>query len=453
VTTILVPLLAFIPFVLMASLGLPAWFGARFSEKVTVRLCAVACGLGFVISLVTLGLFGMGGFEPELIHLGTWFHVGHYKFDASLLLDSLSLSLTVVAYALLGTIVSFASRYMHRERGHFRFHLLLSVFSTGVLLVILAAGVDTLFIGWELVGLSSALLIAFFHERPMPVKNGLRAFITYRVCDAGLLAAMVWLHHLGQSVDFRPNGTNIWGLDAPPGFSDTLLVGGLLIWGSLAKGAQVPLGGWLPRAMEGPTPSSAIFYGALSVHLSPYLLLRVSPLIQRSLFLSGAVVAIGVLTALHATFVGRVQSDVKSALAHATMAQIGLIFIEIGLGFVTLPILHMVAHSAQRTLQILRAPNVLAEYSQLENAMGHVLPHPGGHFERLFRKDTRRWLYRLAMERGYFDTLLEFGIVANLLRFFRLIDDLDTRWVRWASGKTQNQKMTKATKLASETKS
>jgi NADH-quinone oxidoreductase subunit L len=432
--SILVPLLAFIPVVLMIALGLPAWFGVRFNERWTVRFCVVACTLGFLTSLLVLANFLLTGMKPELVRLGTWFHVGHYEFEASLLLDALSLPLTVMAYTLLGTIASFASRYMHRERGHFRFYFLLSVFATGVMLVILSAGLDTLFIGWELVGLSSALLIAFFHERPMPVTNGLRAFITYRFCDAGLLAAMVWLHHLGQSVDFAPSQNAIWGLEAPEGTMNVLLVGALLVWGTLGKGALIPVGGWLPRAMEGPSPSSAIFYGALSVHLSPYLLLRVSPLIHRSWLLSSLVVAIGLLTALHATFVGRVQADVKGALAHATMAQIGLIFVEIGFGLVTLPILHILAHSAQRSLQILRAPNVLAEYSQLENAMGQVLPHPGGHFERLIPKNSRRWLYRLAIERGYFDSALEFGVIHNLLKLFRTVDGWDRRWVAWVSG-------------------
>lgn len=450
--SVLVPLLAFIPAILMAALGLPAWFGVRFRERWTVRFCIVACTLGFLASLVTLVGFFANGAKPELVHLGTWFHVGHYEFELSLLLDALSLTLTVVAYALLGTIVSFASRYMHRERGHFRFYFLLSVFATGVLFVILSAGLDTLFIGWELVGLSSALLIAFFHERPMPVKNGLRAFITYRACDAGLLAAMVWLHHIGQSVDFMSTETSIWGLKAPPGTLDTLLVGTMLVWGTLGKGAQIPVGGWLPRAMEGPTPSSAIFYGALSVHLSPYLLLRISPLIHRSWLLSSAVIAIGLLTAMHATFVGRVQSDVKGALAHATMAQIGLMFVEIGLGLVTLPILHMAAHAAQRTLQILRAPNVLAEYSQLENAMGQVLPHPGGHFERLLPKNSRIWLYRLAIERGYFDTGLEFGIIHNVLKVFRVVDRWDRRWISWVSGALPAQDGPEGGQLASGSK-
>jgi NADH-quinone oxidoreductase subunit L len=433
--SILVPFLAFVPLGLTAWLGIPAWLGVRFVEKTTVRACAFACALGFALSLLAAVGFFLGGMEPELVHLGTWFQVGHYEFEASLLLDGLSLALTVVAYALLGIIVSFASRYLHRERGHFRFYLLMSVFASGVLLVVLSAGLDTLFIGWELVGLSSALLIAFFHERQMPVQNALRAFITYRVCDAGLLGAMVWLHHLGQSVDFIPNETTkIWGLAAPPGAANVALIGGMLIWGSLGKGAQVPVGGWLPRAMEGPTPSSAIFYGALSVHLSPYLLIRIAPLIHASSLLSILVIAIGLTTALHATFVGRAQADVKTVLAHATMAQIGLIFVEIGAGLVTLPILHMVAHSAQRTLQILRAPNVLAEYSQLENAMGRVVPHPGGHFERLLSKSTRRWLYRLALERGYFDTFLQFAVVGGFVRILRNIDRVDRRFVAWLSG-------------------
>src|SRR5262245_8973669 len=173
----------------------------------------------------------------------------------------------------------------------------------------LAGTIETLFFGWELVGLSSALLVAFFHERPAPVRNGLRVWIVYRVSDAALLLAAVVLHHMAGAGDFdRILGTEPW----PAGrttvtTTEALAVGLLLVVAAVGKSALVPFSGWLPRAMEGPTPSSAVFYGALSVHLGAYLLLRMGPLLDASPTLSAVVLVLGLATAMYAYTVGSVQ--------------------------------------------------------------------------------------------------------------------------------------------------
>src|SRR5262249_6045676 len=151
---------------------------------------------------------------------------------------------------------------------------------------------ESLFAGWELVGLSSALLVAFFQERPAPVRNGLRVWAVYRVSDAALLLAAIALHHLSGEGDFdKLLGAVPW----PDGRATltggpALLVGLLLVVAAAGKSALVPFSGWLPRAMEGPTPSSAVFYGALSVHLGAFLLLRVGPILETSPLLSAVVV-------------------------------------------------------------------------------------------------------------------------------------------------------------------
>lgn len=214
------------------------------------------------------------------------------------------------------------------------------------------------------------------------------------------------------------------------------MVGLLILWASMGKAAQVPFSGWLPRAMEGPTPSSAVFYGALSIHLGPYLLLRAESILQSSWLAASAVIAVGSLTALHATFVGRTQSDIKSALSYASMTQVGLIYVEIGLGFRYLAVAHIVGHAAIRTLQILRSPSLLHDHHHLEQAMGKQLPRTGGHLERLVPDSLQPWLYRVALERGGFDALLKDRIVAPLLRFICRIDRLDQAWVDYLSKPT-----------------
>src|SRR5262249_49203787 len=156
-------------------------------------------------------------------------------------------------------------------------------------------------------------LVAFFQERPAPPRNGLRVWIVYRVSDAALLLAAVVMHHMTGEGDFdRLLGEAPWPHGQVPEFvteTNALVRGLLLLVAAAGKSALVPFSGWLPRAMEGPTPSSAVFYGALSVHLGAFLLLRVSPILEKSIWLSAMVVALGLTTALFAYLAGSVQTD------------------------------------------------------------------------------------------------------------------------------------------------
>ena len=174
--------------------------------------------------------------------------------------------------------------------------------------------------------------------------------------------------------------------------------------------------------MEGPTPSSAIFYGALSVHLGPYLLLRASPLIDAQPVLGVWIALIGLATAVHGTLVGRVQSDIKCALAYASMTQVGVIFIEIGLGFRTLAIVHIVGHAALRCLQFLRAPSVLVDRADDERRAGAPLHRITGHLERRLPRGAQLWLYRGALERGFLDALLRDYLLGPVLSLSRQLD-------------------------------
>ena len=181
---------------------------------------------------------------------------------------------------------------LHAPRaGYNRFFVLYTLFVLGMVATSLAGTIETLFAGWELVGLSSALLVAFFQERRNPARNGLWVWTIYRFSDAALLLAAVAMHHLRGEGDFdRLLGMGLWPEVVPSLTSHQgLLVGMLVLVAAAGKSALVPFSGWLPRAMEGPTPSSAVFYGALSVHLGAFLLLRVSPLLDSSPLLSTVV--------------------------------------------------------------------------------------------------------------------------------------------------------------------
>jgi len=337
---------------------------------------------------------------------------------------------------LIGTIGAFANQYLHREPGYGRFFILYAIFLVGMVVATTAGTIEVLFLGWELVGLSSALLVAYFHEREAPVINGQRVWSVYRVADAAFLIAAVTLHHLTGEGDFsKLMGSDPWphGIAAMTS-QQALFVGALLLIAAAGKSALIPFSGWLPRAMEGPTPSSAVFYGALSVHLGAFLLLRVGPVLNASPLLSAAVVILGVASAIYGVLVGRVQSDVKTALAFASLTQVGIITAEIGLGFRYIALIHIIGHACLRTLQLVRAPTLLHDYHLLENAIGDHLHAEPSTWERLIPSRLRVAVYRLAIERGYLDALIDEFITGPFVRIFRMCDALERRWTDFLSG-------------------
>jgi NAD(P)H-quinone oxidoreductase subunit 5 len=190
--------------------------------------------------------------------------------------------------------------------------------------------------------------------------------------------------------------------------------------------------------MEGPTPSSAVFYGALSVHLGAFLLLRVSPILEASGWLSAAVVALGLATALYAYVAGSVQTDIKSSLAFASLVQVGLIVAEVGLGLRYVALVHLLGNACLRTLQFLRAPTLLHDYHLLENALGEHLPRSRGPLG-LAPGRLRDWLYRFALERGYLDALLTDYVAAPFVGLFRAFDALERRWTDFLTGRASRE--------------
>lgn len=424
-----------VPLLIAAMFGVAMWRRVAVSDTIE-RVVSVVMSVGFLLPALAgvVAVLGPHHDDAVMVPMGSWFSVGEHAYHVTMLLDALSLTTALSFGGLTGLIGLFSRRYLHREVGFFRFYFLLALFGAGVEIVVLAGNLDLVFVGWEMVGVSSALLIAFFHERKAPVVHGLRAFVTYRLCDIGLLTAAIWMHHLtGETAFVREAGP--WAtLPAPPTTAGATTVALLIVLATLGKSAQVPVGGWLPRAMEGPTPSSAIFYGAVSIHLGPYLLLRTAPVFEASSLATGAIIAIGTATALHGTFVGRVQTDIKSSLAYASMTQVGLIFVEIGLGLHAVALVHIIGHSFLRSFQILRSPSLLHDHQRLEFAVGDVLPKMGAHIERLVPRNLQPWLYRHALERGYFDGLLVDWVAGSFVRLARRVDALDRRWTTWLAG-------------------
>ena len=425
------------PLLLTVVLGISSLVDWKLAEETTSNLVYAAIVSGLLAAVAVLAAMLVQGTRHVAIDLGDWVVIPHhYHFSVKFVFDRLSVPFAILSFVLSGTIGAFASKYMHRERGFNRFFVLYAIFVLGMEVTALAGTIETLFAGWELVGLSSALLVAFFQERPAPARNGLWVWTVYRVSDAALLLAAVAMHHLRGEGDFdKLLGTGPWPYEySAVSAQQALLVGLLLLVAAAGKSALVPFSGWLPRAMEGPTPSSAVFYGALSVHLGAFLLLRVSPLVERSPVLCALIVALGLTTALFAYLAGSVQTDIKSALSFASLSQVGIIVAEIGLGFRYVALFHLLSHACLRTLQFVRAPTLLQDYRTLENAIGERLPRAGPPWNRLGASGLHAWLYRFGLERGYLDTLLADYIVVPFVRTFRWCDALERRWTDFLSG-------------------
>lgn len=424
------------PLLLSLVMGIASLLERRLTERATTQLLQAGTVAGLLAALAVLAMMLLTGTRHVPIEVGDWVVIpGHYHFSIKFVFDRLSVPLAILSFTLSGTIGAFAARYMHRDAGFNRFFVLYTFFVLGMVTTSLAGTIETLFAGWELVGLSSALLVAFFQERQAPARNGLWVWVIYRFSDAALLLAAVVMHHLRGEGDFdKLLGMGHWP-EVVPALTghQAVIVGALVLLAAMGKSALVPFSGWLPRAMEGPTPSSAVFYGALSVHLGAFLLLRVSPLLEASPMLAGAVTLIGLTTAVFAYVAGSVQTDIKAALSFASLSQVGIIVTEIGIGFRYVALVHILGHACLRTLQFVRAPTVLHDYRTIENAIGGHLPRASSVWTRSADR-VRDWVYRLALERGYLDALLRDYLALPFIRVFRRLDDLERRWTDYLAG-------------------
>jgi NADH:ubiquinone oxidoreductase subunit 5 (subunit L)/multisubunit Na+/H+ antiporter MnhA subunit len=310
--------------------------------------------LSVLASFVGAGVIAFASTGRHEVDFGAWIRIGTYEVPVVFIIDKVAISFSLLAAALTGLVARFSTTYLHKERGFLRFFVLLGLFCTGTQLVSYGGALDLMFLGWELIGISSMLFIGFFHERNEPVRSSVRAFSIYRVCDAGFLFAIVVSHELLGSTRL----TALEGAAALPVMEATTLAL-LFLLAAIGKSAQLPFSGWLPRALEGPTPTSALFYGGVSIHLGLFLLLRIWPVMEVAPVAKGIGVAIGLATALYANAVARTCSDAKGALAHATLAQVGLILAEICAGLTTLALVHLVGHAFLRVWQYLRAPNMI----------------------------------------------------------------------------------------------
>lgn len=350
-------------FILLPFLGFVISLFLPESKEKAISWTAFGTVFLQLVGLVAFIIFWImnGAKDLNLVELSI-LKTAHYEFFIDFYFDQISAVYLFIGALLTSMITTYSRYYLHREKGYKRFFNTVLFFFFGYNLAILSGNFETLFIGWEIIGISSFLLIAFYRERYLPVKNAFKVFSIYRIGDVGLLLAMWASHHLfHENITFmKLNNYELVNEHLQNHSIIGIFIALCLACAAAAKSAQIPFSSWLPRAMEGPTPSSAIFYGSLSVHLGVFLMLRTFPFWEHQTTMRIAIGLMGLTTSLAASVMARVQSSVKSQVAYSSISQIGIIFIEIALGFETLALIHFAGNAFLRTYQLLVSPSVVS---------------------------------------------------------------------------------------------
>lgn len=392
---LLLPILGF-----LASLVLP-----EKAERGISHIAVGTIGLYFLLlGALTILWIAQGFPVVDMKDLSLYRTVG-YDYFIDLHFDELSAVYGLVGASLSFLVAIYSRVYLHRERGYKRFFNTILFFFFGYNVIIFSGNLETLFVGWEILGISSFLLIAFYRERYLPVKNAVKIFSIYRLGDIGLILAMWMSHHLfHENITFvRLENAELVSHHLESHSFVGIFISLMILLAAAVKSAQLPFSSWLPRAMEGPTPSSAIFYGSLSVHLGVFILLRTFPFWEHQLSVRILIAVLGLGTALLATAMARVQSVVKSQIAYASIAQIGIIFIEVAAGLEALALIHFAGNAFMRTYQLLVSPSVVSYL--IREQFYNFVPRPRT-VEDSFPRKMMYTLYMLSLKEWNLDTFV-----------------------------------------------
>ena len=305
----------------------------------------------------------------------TWITAGQFKVDFSLQVDQLTIIMLGVVTFVSLLVHIYSTGYMAHEEGYYRFFSYLNLFVFFMLTLVLAANVVLMFVGWEGVGLCSYLLVGFWFLKQSAISAGKKAFITTRIGDFGFTIGILLLFWTFKSVDFGTIFKQLISAQPDALISTSVLttICLLLFVGAVGKSAQLPLYVWLPDAMEGPTPVSALIHAATMVTAGVYMVARMNPLFSRAPIAMFVVALIGALTAFYAATIGLVQTDIKKVLAYSTVSQLGYMFLGLGVGAYASGVFHLMTHAFFKGLLFLSAGSVI-------HAMGgdQEMPHMGG---------------------------------------------------------------------------
>ena len=470
--------------------GLAALIAGVFQKFVTDRgamlITTGTVGLAGILSVIQLFMFAFGGGVTEAVHtaapaegghgsgpvtsvqhiitLLTWMDVGQFQADWAIRVDALSIVMMAVITGVSGLVHLYSWGYMSEDPHRARFFSYLSLFTFAMLMLVTADNFIQLFFGWEGVGLASYLLIGFWYHNKAPNDAAIKAFVTNRVGDFGLALGIMAVFLVFGSVEFEPVMSAIkenatvtpLALASAAPVQELVIpflawdvpalevIGVLLFIGAMGKSAQFFLHVWLPDAMEGPTPVSALIHAATMVTAGVYLVCLLSPLYEYAPVAAGMVTLIGAVTALYAATVGLAQNDIKRVIAYSTCSQLGYMFFAAGIGAYQAAMFHLFTHAFFKALLFLGAGSVIhgmhheqdmrrmggvAKYMPLTYAammigtiaiIGLGLPHTQLGFAGFFSKDAILETAFAATENGinFAQVAFWFGIIAALLTSF-----------------------------------
>jgi len=341
-------------------------FGRKLGEPLAGWFATLMCGGAFVTAVIVFaGLFDKPEHDRRVQQiLFEWLPVGSLKVQLGFLVDPLSITMVLFVTGV-GTLIHLYSiGYMHGDPKFSKFFVYLNLFAFSMLMLVLGNNLVVTFLGWEGVGACSYFLISFWFSNEANASAGKKAFITNRVGDWGFMLAMFLAFSSVGTLTYFSNGTNAGLLDASTlgtisAYTATAIAA-LLFIGAVGKSAQLPLYIWLPDAMAGPTPVSALIHAATMVTSGVYLMTRVSPLLHTGYsWLPALIAVIGALTALFAATIAVAQNDIKKVLAYSTVSQLGYMFLAVGSGAYVAAIFHMVTHAFFKALLFLGAGSVI----------------------------------------------------------------------------------------------
>src|SRR3984893_11600920 len=349
---ILAPLILLVP---LAGFVVNALFGRLLPRRVAGWVGAGSIGLAFVLALLVFSQV-LGGQKLDQTYF-TWWQSGDLNVPFNLYVDALS-TLMILEITGVGFLIHvYSIGYMRDAPSYSRFFAYMTLFVFSMLLLVLSGNLVWLIIGWAMVGLSSYLLIGFWFERRSAVLAARKAFVMNTIGDVGMVFAAFLIFLNLRVLDFQNLFNRVHQL--PKGGTVITAICLLLLVGAVAKSAQLPLHTWLPDAMEGPTPVSALIHAATMVTAGVYLVGRMHPIYDLAVYAHGAVGIIGAVTALFAATIAIVQTDIKRVLAYSTMSQIGYMFLAVGVGAYSAGFFHLLSHAFFKALLFMAAGNVI----------------------------------------------------------------------------------------------
>jgi NADH:ubiquinone oxidoreductase subunit 5 (subunit L)/multisubunit Na+/H+ antiporter MnhA subunit len=406
----LVVLIPLMPLIAASLIGIGHLSGAisgEAGESITADIAGWTITMSCLLALTLWGADLLGK-NTGSYSAGQWLSSDTLDIQLNFISTGFNVRLAALFSVLLAIIIRFSINYMHREAGYHRFFVILSLFASAMLLLVLSGNAVVTFIGWEVAGVCSYFLIAYAYDRPVAAANATRVFVTNRIGDAAFVLgsglSYAWVDNVNWSA------INAASAQLSPGEATALAL--CFAVAAFAKSAQLPFTPWLGRAMEGPTPSSAVFYGAVMVHAGVYLVILLRPVFEHAPLAMALVAIVGLMTAVYGFVVGLTQTDVKSSLIFATSGQLGLMFLECGLGFWQLAGWHLCAHAVVRGYQFLTAPSLMHNMQGNYRGVSRRKAPAHTHTRHLRRVgDVPAWIYVASIQRFWLDQMTDWALV------------------------------------------